>query len=54
MPGRPLPQLSRRRSAERTAAAPYLEEGPFTTPDVWRRLGTVFGGEFIGFPLWFN
>ncbi len=37
-----------------TAAAPYLEDGPQTSAEVWRRLQRVFRGEFIGFALWFN
>jgi hypothetical protein len=37
-----------------TAATPYLEKGPLTRPEVWARLQRVFGGEFIGFALWFN
>jgi hypothetical protein len=37
-----------------TAATPYLEEGPLTRPEVWTRLQRVFGGEFIGFAIWFN
>jgi hypothetical protein len=37
-----------------TAAAPYLEEGSITKPEVWQRLQRVFRGEFIGFALWFN
>jgi hypothetical protein len=37
-----------------TAATPYLEEGPLTKPAVWARLQQVFGGQFIGFALWFN
>jgi hypothetical protein len=37
-----------------TAAAPYLEEGSLTKPEVWARLQRVFGGEFVGFALWFN
>ncbi|HEX8201533.1 MAG TPA: hypothetical protein VF590_13695 [Isosphaeraceae bacterium] len=37
-----------------TAAVPYLEEGRVTTPEVWRRLQRVFGGEFFGFALWIN
>jgi hypothetical protein len=37
-----------------TAAAPYLEKGPLTKPETWRRLQNVFRGEFIGFALWFN
>jgi hypothetical protein len=37
-----------------TAAAPYLEDGPITQPEVWTRLLRVFRGEFIGFAIWFN
>jgi hypothetical protein len=37
-----------------TAAAPYLEDGPQTSAETWRRLQRVFQGEFIGFALWFN
>jgi hypothetical protein len=37
-----------------TAATPYLEEGPLTKPEVWDRLQRVFGGELIGFAVWFN
>ncbi len=37
-----------------TGAAPYLQKGPITDPEVWSRLQRVFGGEFIGFALWFN
>jgi hypothetical protein len=37
-----------------TAATPYLEEGELTRPEVWDRLQRVFGGNFIGFALWFN
>jgi len=37
-----------------TAAAPYLEAGTVTQPEVWTRLLRVFRGEFIGFALWFN
>ncbi len=40
--------------AQGTAALPYLEAGPVTTPEVWTRLMRVFRGEFIGFALWFN
>ena len=31
-----------------TAAAPYLEAGTVTKPEVWTRLLRVFRGEFIG------
>jgi hypothetical protein len=37
-----------------TAAAPYLEDGPLTTPETWRRFQNIFRGEFIGFAIWFN
>lgn len=37
-----------------SGAAPYLQQGPITDPAVWERLQRVFGGEFIGFALWFN
>jgi uncharacterized protein (TIGR03000 family) len=37
-----------------TAATPYLEKGSLTKPAVWARLQSVFGGEFIGFAIWFN
>lgn len=37
-----------------TGAAPYLEEGELSTPAVWQRFNRLFGGEFIGFALWFN
>lgn len=37
-----------------TAAAPYLEAGPKTSAETWRRFQRIFQGEFIGFALWFN
>lgn len=37
-----------------TAAAPYLEEGPVTKPELWQRLQRVFRGGFVGFAVWFN
>ena len=37
-----------------TAAAPYLEKGPLTNAETWRRLQTIFQGQFIGFAFWFN
>lgn len=37
-----------------TGAAPYLQKGELTDQGVWFRLQRVFGGEFIGFALWFN
>ena len=40
--------------AQGTAAAPYLEQGELTTPEVWQRLQRIFRGEFLGFAIWFN
>lgn len=37
-----------------SAAAPYLEKGPITSPEVWQRLQRTFQGNFIGFAVWFN
>jgi hypothetical protein len=37
-----------------TAAAPYLEDGPTISTETWDRLQRMFGGEFLGFALWFN
>jgi hypothetical protein len=37
-----------------TAAAPYLEKGPLTEPDTWRRFNEIFNGQFVGFAIWFN
>lgn len=37
-----------------TGATPFLEKGESTTEAVWQRIQRVFGGEFIGFALWFN
>jgi hypothetical protein len=37
-----------------TAAAPYLERGEFTRPEVWNRMQDVFRGNLIVFALWFN
>ncbi len=37
-----------------TDAAPYLEEGPLSTPEAWQRMARVFQGEFFGFAIWFN
>lgn len=37
-----------------TAALPYLEEGPVTDQATWRQFQRVFGGQFIGFAIWFN
>jgi len=37
-----------------SAAAPYIEDGELTRPDVWRNLVQVFGGNMFGFAAWFN
>jgi hypothetical protein len=33
---------------------PYREQGPMVDLTVWARAERVFGGEFIGFAIWFN
>lgn len=35
-------------------ALPYLERGELTEGETWRELVRVFGGNFIGFAIWFN
>jgi hypothetical protein len=40
--------------AHGSAAAPYAEEGPVVTRETWNRMGSMFGGQFIGFAFWFN
>jgi hypothetical protein len=40
--------------AQGSAAAPYLEQGEISSPETWSRINRIFGGEFIGFALWFN
>jgi len=37
-----------------SAAVPYVEQGPCTDPETWRRLERTFGGQFFGFAVWFN
>jgi hypothetical protein len=37
-----------------TAASPYLELGEVSSTETWDRFNRIFGGEFIGFALWFN
>ena len=37
-----------------SGASPYLERGPMTKPEFWRRLMGTFRGNFIGFAIWFN
>ncbi|MFO0900486.1 MAG: hypothetical protein U0836_23900 [Pirellulales bacterium] len=36
------------------AAGPYLEQGETTSRETWQRLAQLFGGNFIGFAIWFN
>jgi hypothetical protein len=36
------------------AAAPYLEHGEISRPETWAQINRVFGGEFVGFAMWFN
>jgi hypothetical protein len=33
---------------------PYREKGPMVDLTIWARAERVFGGEFIGFAIWFN
>lgn len=35
-------------------AAPYLEKGNMTRPEVWQQLLQVFRGNFVVFAIWFN
>ena len=37
-----------------SGAAPFLEVGPRTEIESWRELNDAFGGQFVGFALWFN
>lgn len=37
-----------------SAAVPYLEEGPSTSPAMWNRVQRVFGGQLGMFAIWFN
>jgi hypothetical protein len=37
-----------------TGATPFLEKGPTTTPEVWKRMVEVFGEELPGYAIWFN
>ena len=37
-----------------TDATPYLEEGELTQPDTWQQINRAFGGQFLGFGIWFN
>ena len=34
---------------------PFKEEDPqLTSPETWQNINRAFGGEFLGFGLWFN
>lgn len=37
-----------------SAAVPYLEDGPSTSPAMWNRVQRVFGGQLGMFAIWFN
>src|SRR5262249_12473305 len=37
-----------------SAAAPYLEKGEMTKPEIWKRMPSIFGHNFPGFAAWFN
>lgn len=37
-----------------TGAAPFLEDGPKTTPETWERFEQIFEGRFIAFAAWVN
>jgi hypothetical protein len=37
-----------------SAALPYLEDGPLTGSATWRRIVTLFGGDFFRYAVWFN
>ena len=37
-----------------SAAAPYIETGEVISTDTLQQIWDVFGGQFIGFALWFN
>ena len=37
-----------------TDSAPYLEDGPLSTPETWSRLERAFDGQFFFFALWLN
>lgn len=40
--------------AQGSAAKPYLERGPMTGKEFWRRMQRGFRGNFLGYALWFN
>ncbi len=37
-----------------SAATPYIEQGELVDEDIFDQLVNVFGGNFVGFALWFN
>ena len=37
-----------------SAAAPYLEKGNISSSQTWETFMRMFGGNFIGFAIWFN
>ena len=37
-----------------TAAAPYIEKGPTTSPATWNRFSDLFQGQFMTFFVWWN
>ncbi len=40
--------------AQGSAALPYVENGPMTNAETWNRIMRVFGGNFLGYAIWFN
>jgi hypothetical protein len=37
-----------------SAALPYVETGPMTNAETWTRIMRIFGGNFLGYAVWFN
>jgi hypothetical protein len=37
-----------------TAALPYLEDGEIVDRETWRRMATLFHGDFFRYAIWFN
>lgn len=40
--------------AQGSAALPYVEKGPMTDVQTWNRIMSMFGGNFLGYAIWFN
>jgi hypothetical protein len=40
--------------AQGSAAQPYVETGPMTNAETWTRIMRMFGGNFLGYAVWFN